>query len=260
MFRMVRCCPDCANVAAEVFSAVIADIEAQRTDETQIVSHLRLEPRWEQLPSYVRGSRSASGWLEPRDTLCLDLSQSVDEMMEHMKPKGRYNVRLARRKGVSVVEDISLQGVADFVEMYHETAQRQGALRHSRQYITELSQRLSCHDRGSIFFAEYQGLRLATALVIYFGDTATYKYGGSKLVHRNVMGPYLLHFEALLAAKSRGCRWYDFYGVSPPGQPDNDWANFSAFKRKFGGREIRFVPPLDFVYDEHAYRDYLDGA
>jgi lipid II:glycine glycyltransferase (peptidoglycan interpeptide bridge formation enzyme) len=99
-------------------------------------------------------------------------------------------------------------------------------------------------------------MRLATALIIYFGDTATYKYGGSLQAHRNVMAPYLLHFEAMLTAKSRGHRWYDFYGIAKDDNPDDLWAGFSAFKRKFGGRERNYVPALDFVYDQLAYEDY----
>ena len=38
-----------------------------------------------------------------------------------MKPKGRYNVRVARRHGVSVLEDVSSQGIADFLNIYEET-------------------------------------------------------------------------------------------------------------------------------------------
>ena len=106
-------------------------------------------------------------------------------------------------------------------------------------------------------FAEHEGERLATALVVYFGDRATYLFGGSLPRRREVMAPYLLHFEAMRAARERGHRWYDLYGVSPADQPGHPWAGISAFKRKFGGLELCFVPALDLVYDDAGYGAYL---
>jgi len=71
------------------------------------------------------------------------------------------------------------------------------------------------------------------------------------------MAPYLLHYEAMLRAKARGHAWYDFYGIAPQDRPDHPWAAFSAFKRKFGGLELRFVPSLDLVYDPASHAEYL---
>ncbi len=57
-------------------------------------------------------------------------------------------------------------------------------------------------------------------------------------------------------AKARGHRWYDFYGIAPLNTPTDRWANFSVFKRKFGGVELRFVPTLDYIYDPESYQAY----
>jgi lipid II:glycine glycyltransferase (peptidoglycan interpeptide bridge formation enzyme) len=70
------------------------------------------------------------------------------------------------------------------------------------------------------------------------------------------MAPYLLHYEAMSAAKARGHRWYDFYGIAKDDDPDDRWAGFSAFKRKFGGCERNYVPALDFIFDQEAYAEY----
>ena len=115
---------------------------------------------------------------------------------------------------------------------------------------------LSSLRRGAIFFAEYQGMRLATALVVYFGRRATYFYGGSLARYRRVMAPCLLHFEIMRRAKARGLEWYDLWGVAPEDEPEHPWANISAFKRKFGGVEVHLVPTLDLVYDQAAYDEY----
>ena len=57
--------------------------------------------------------------------------------------------------------------------------------------------------------AEYEGKRIATALVVYFGRRATYSFGGSLAAHRRVMAAHLLHFEIMRRAKALGHEWYD---------------------------------------------------
>ena len=111
----------------------------------------------------------------------------------------------------------------------------------------------------SLHFAEYRGRRLATALVVTCGRRATYFYGGSLVLQRHVMAPYLLHFEIMRKAKAAGCDWYDLWGLAPPEQPDHSWQQISVFKRKFGGVEIRLVPTLDHVLNAAAY-DHFRSA
>ncbi|TWU17720.1 FemAB family protein [Novipirellula galeiformis] len=246
------------NAAEQVFAATMERIDEHRQADPCRVSHLRIEPRWQTQPNFVSRFRATSMCNEPRDTLCIDLDLSPDEILQQMKPKGRYNVRLAGKKGVTVVEDNSPQGLADFVGLYKETVQRQQIDAHSRNYFATLTELLFARDRGSLMFAQYEGIRLAGMLMIRCGDYATYKYGGTRLSHRSVMAPYRLHFEAMLDAKARGHKWYDFYGVAPADQPDDRWADFSAFKRKFGGRELHFGPALDHPYHRDAYREYRE--
>src|SRR5437867_4619223 len=153
-------------VAGEVFRAILDNIEKQRKTEEQPVSHLRIEPRWERLPSFVSGFRAipplADRYLEARDTRCIDLRPSEAAILAQMKPKGRYNIRVAQRHGVTVIEDTSDQGLADFLRIYKRTAVRQELNEKPQRYFRTLVSTLSSLQRGSVFFAEYRGMRLAT--------------------------------------------------------------------------------------------------
>jgi lipid II:glycine glycyltransferase (peptidoglycan interpeptide bridge formation enzyme) len=76
----------------QVFRAVMAFIERKRQTEQQVVSHLCINPRWEQVPSFVMGFQESSHYNgSPRDPLCIDLNASEDAILAQMKPKGRYN-------------------------------------------------------------------------------------------------------------------------------------------------------------------------
>jgi peptidoglycan pentaglycine glycine transferase (the first glycine) len=248
--------PPTESGAAQVFQAILGALEKRRATERPAVSHLRIEPRWTHVPEFVHGFRRAERSMEPRHTLCVDLRRSEEAILAQMKPKGRYNVRIAQRHGVSIVEDASPRGLDDFLRIYGETIRRHGLPGKSPRYFRTLVPWLSAERRGSLFFAEYQGIRLATALVVYFGRRATYFFGGSLVDHRNVMAPYLLHFDIMCRARALGYESYDLWGVAPQGDADHSWSDISVFKRKFGGQELALVPTLDYVYDALAYERY----
>ena len=246
--------------AAQVFDAVLASAARHAAAEDETVSHLRIEPRWQRLPEFVRGFDAPAfgdNFAEPRNTLCIDLRPSREDILARMKPKGRYNVRVAQRHGVVVVEDNSAQGLVDFLRIQRRTSTRQGIDTKPPSYFRNLIAEMAPQRKVSLFFAEYRGRRLAAALVVYFGRRATYFFGGSLALQRRVMAPYLLHFEIMLKAKSEGLEWYDFWGVGPENEPEHPWHDISTFKRKFGGVEVSLVPTLDLVYDRAAYDQYL---
>lgn len=247
--------------AEAVFEAVLEVIEERRKTECCVVSHLRIEPRWPRVPDFVRGFRSipplTDHFFEARDTRCIDLRPCESAILAQMKPKGRYNIGVARKHGVSVVEDTSKRGLADFQSIYEETAARQGMEAKPPDYFETLLSLTSSANYGALFFAELEGVRLAAALVLYFGPRATYFYGGSLTLNRRVMAPYLMHFEIMRNAKARGHESYDLWGIAPPNQPDHPWRNFTAFKAKFGGAEVHLAPTLDLVFDAAAYDRYM---
>jgi lipid II:glycine glycyltransferase (peptidoglycan interpeptide bridge formation enzyme) len=102
--------PEDPSDAAMVFQMVMDSIDERRKREALTVCHLRIEPRWEALPRFVSGFRQRTGWNEPRTTLYIDLTPSEEDMLARMKPKGRYNVHLARRHGVSFSQAHSAVG------------------------------------------------------------------------------------------------------------------------------------------------------
>jgi len=247
-------------LAEEIFQALLETLEERRKSEQSTVSHVRIEPRWVCLPSFVSAFRPvpafADLYLEVRDTRCINLLPSEEQILAQMKPKGRYNIGIAQRRGVSIIEDSSAQALADFYSIYEETTERQGIESKPPDYFEALMSFFSSSQHASLFFAEYRGTRLATALVIYFGPRATYFYGASRDIHRHVMSPYLLHFEIMRKAKALGHEWYDLWGIAPNDDPDHPWRNLTIFKSKFGGQEVHLVPTLDYIYDPAAYAHY----
>jgi len=253
--------PGDESIDGAVFGRLLEAIDERRATEQQTVSHLRMEPRWPLLPGFVSGFREVppfgDAYMEPRNTLCIDLRCTEAALLAQMKAKGRYNIRVAQRHGVSVTEDTSDAGLADFLRIYADMAARQRIRRKPSDYFRTLVTLLSARGQGSLYFAGHRGVRLAAALVVFFGERATYFYGGSRDARRETMAPYLLHFEIMREARARGCSWYDLWGVAPENEPDHPWGAISVFKRKFGGIDVSLVPTLDLVYHSSSYARYL---
>ena len=246
-----------------VLQALLARVERLRQEDPARVSHLRIEPRrplgdWQ--AALMAGFEPAQGddaFCEPRHTRLLDLTPDDETRLAAMTPKGRYNVRLARRHGVTVVCERGRSALDEFMDIRLETAERQGLTVRPRAYFGDILRAFGEH--ADLYFAQFGQRRLATALVIRFGGTGFYFMGASRAERRDAMAPYLLHHEIACALRSQGCRHYDLWGTAPPGEPNHPFAAITEFKRKLGGYQLAWMPTLDLVYDREAYGEFCQS-
>lgn len=200
--------------------------------------------------------------IQPRSTVIVDLRGSEASILDRMKPKCRYNIGLARKKGVSVD---AWDDLAAFHAMATVTGERDGFGVHSAGYYQRAYDILHGAGMSELLVARYEGRPLAALLVISRGQRAWYLYGASSNEERGRMPNYLLQWEAMRWAKQRGCDVYDLWGV-----PDEDAASLEAnferrndglwgvyrFKRGFGGQLRRAVAAVDRVYRPLLYQVY----
>src|SRR5262249_1909660 len=148
-----RVLPNDESDAAEVFAAIINGVEDHRRNDTDTISHLRIEPRWPKMPEFASAFKPTTiddTYFEPRTTLCVDVRPSDEAILAQMKPKGRYNIRVAQRHGVSIVEDNSDQGLAEFLSMYADMVKRQGINGKPAYYFETLMPILWSVGHGSL--------------------------------------------------------------------------------------------------------------
>jgi peptidoglycan pentaglycine glycine transferase (the first glycine) len=201
--------------------------------------------------------------IQPPRTIMISIKESEEEILARMKPKCRYNIRLAERKGVTVRawDDIQV-----FHEMMTVTGGRDNFGVHSKEYYQRVYELFRSMGTCELLFAEYEGKLLAALMAFANGKRAWYVYGASNDQERNRMPTYLLQWEAIRWAKSRGCEEYDLWGV-PDESEEVLEANFESrhdglwgvyrFKRGFGGEIKRAAQALDRVYNPLLYWVYL---
>ena len=230
--------------AGVAFRALVAAVRDAAPGRRAVL--LRVEPRLETLPAPLAGLARAPVDLVPDETLEVDLGPEA-EMLARMKPKGRYNARLALRRGVEVASSSEPAAVHELYFVLEHTARYHGFLLEPKSFFINLVQALA-PAMVRLALARYRGVTLAAVLTVRHGGTVTYVYGGRLPLFRDVMASYALHWHVMREAAAEGYRVYDLYGYAPPGRPDHPYARFSRFKEKLGGRPIRRIGSRDVVF------------
>jgi lipid II:glycine glycyltransferase (peptidoglycan interpeptide bridge formation enzyme) len=202
-------------------------------------------------------------------TFQLDLTKPEDELLAEMKPKTRYNIRLAEKKGVVVEEDNSDETFEAFQKLTEETTSRQHFFAHGRNYRQLMWQAMRKAGIARLLVARLKqstieqsnNLTILAAWVIFiFNGIGYYPYGASSSQNRELMASNLLAWEALKLAKKSGCKMFDFWGSLGP-EPDikDPWYGFHRFKEGYGGELVEFVGTWDLVLNPAIYTIYSIG-
>lgn len=205
----------------------------------------------------VKNFKASAQQYQPTDTLEIDLQKTDDEILSEMKRKGRYNINLAQKKGVKIRalsgEEVTPKDIDDFWKLNTETTSRDKFSGHEKSYYEKFLKYLKGY--AVLFFAEYEGRRIATALSTFCGEKAIYYFGASTSDpdFRNLMAPYLLQWEMMQYAKKRECTSYDFLGIAPEDQPNHPYSGISEFKWKFGGERRTYAPGKECVFQPFWY-------
>lgn len=222
---------------------------------------LKVEPDWRDEEAECHAWLRAQGLtpsertIQPRHTIIVDLAGSEEDILARMKPKWRYNTRLAERKGVEVSEG-GLDDVARFHALMRVTGERDAFGVHSADYYRTALSLFAPLGRARLLLASFEGELLAGLLAMQFNGRAYYLYGASGNEQRNLMPNHLLQWRAMQWARAQGCREYDLWGI-PDVDEDPETAPLAGvyrFKAGFGGIEVRYVGAYDRAYCPLLYR------
>jgi hypothetical protein len=185
--------------------------------------------------------------VQPRHTLIVALGTEA-ELLRSFKPKTRYNVRLALRRGVEVEEG---REAATLEAQTLATARRQGINLPGRRYYELLLDTLPwCRT----YVARVHGRPVAAILVCRYAGRAYYLFGGASGEARELMPSYAVQWAAMRAAADAGCADYDLWGIPPAPDPSHPWHGLWQFKTGFGGSEVAYAGAWDLVISPLRHR------
>ncbi|MEG1649325.1 MAG: peptidoglycan bridge formation glycyltransferase FemA/FemB family protein [Rikenellaceae bacterium] len=174
----------------------------------------------------------------PANTIIVNLNSTPQDILAHMKPKTRYNIGLASRKGVDVrlgtINDLKI-----WYDLYLETAQRNGLHINDIKYFHSVfaakmeDKEMPVHVK--LLIAYVDNVPLAAMFLLISSHRATYLYGASSSVMRNFMPTYAMQWQAIQIAKAYGCSEYDMFGIAPNAELSHPMYGLYKFKSGFGG-------------------------
>jgi lipid II:glycine glycyltransferase (peptidoglycan interpeptide bridge formation enzyme) len=183
-------------------------------------------------------------------TRIIDLKKSEEDILSQMKQKGRYNIKVSQKHGVTVKESDDIDAFYDLVS---KTGKRDGFTHLSKNKYQAFLESLP----GAFLLLAYdkQTEPIAGVLSVVWNQKGVYYYGASNHAERAKMAPYLLQLESMRFCKAKGCTEYDLLGISPENaDPDHPWAGISSFKEKFGGEVVEYPQEQMMILKPMVYR------
>lgn len=185
----------------------------------------------------------------------LDIRKSEEQLLKEMRKTTRYLIKRGLNSGLNVVKAKKLSDIKFFLNLYKKTAQKHGFVPH--QGIAEEFTIFKKDKQDELFLAKFKNKVISGALVIFCHDQAIYHHGASDEKYEKLSPSYLLQWEAILEAKKRGKKLYNFWGIAPPSSKNHPWKGLTLFKTGFGGEVREFVPSHDLPLSPWYWKTYL---
>lgn len=212
----------------------------------------KLEALYKSKGYFVNGRNvSDKKLIQPRYNMILNMKdRSIDEIFAGYSEKTRYNIRVAKKKGVTVRYSRDEEDLKKFYELSLVTAKRDNISMRPYEYFKTM---LDAYDENflRIYVAEAEGKVLSAALALKYSTKLFYIYGASSNELRNYMPNYLMQQEMITWGKEGGCTEYDFGGVYELNKSNGLYKFKEGFCRQEGVTE--FIGEIGKKYNKTKY-------
>ncbi|MDP2736806.1 MAG: peptidoglycan bridge formation glycyltransferase FemA/FemB family protein [bacterium] len=195
--------------------------------------------------------------MHPELSWMIDLTPSLEIILNRMEKRTRYSIRKAEKDNVEIISSSSQGDLDKFYELYKQTADRQGFVPYTKDYLEKELQSFLQNDKIKIYLAYYHKELIAAAMVVYANNSAFYHHGASIRKFSNITASELLQWAAIEEAKKNGLSYYNFWGIVRGEGTKHPWAGLSKFKKGFGGFEEEYLHAQDYVLSIKYWLNYL---
>lgn len=242
------------------------------------VSFLRIAPIWEknlENSGIFEDSafRPAPIHMHPEITWELGINVPEQELLANMRKTTRYLIRQAEKnKDIEIIQSQDIKDLELFWPVYRETAKRHSFVVFSKKYLQDEFEVFSKDNQISLFLGKYKGQVVSAAIFVFWQNICFYHHSGSLSKYAKIPVSYLLQWFAINEAKKRGCKIYNFWGISPIKKTAEDlhngnilesldkkhpWYGLSMFKIGFGGCAKEYIRTQDLVISPKYWINYI---
>jgi len=165
-------------------------------------------------------------------TAVIGLEKTEEEILALMKPKWRYNIKLAAKKWVEIKSvEKTEKNIKLYYELMLETTSRDNFSGNSLNYYINFLENIK---NSQLLLAFKDNVVIAGGIFVFDEKVSIYYYWAStsKKEYRNLMAPYLLQWEAIKIAQNKKSKLFDFLGVSSPNSKNDSLSWVTSFKKK----------------------------
>ena len=186
-------------------------------------------------------------------TAIIDLSKGEEDILKDMKPKGRYNIKLAWKKWVEVKEvEKNNKNIKQFYNLMKQTTWRNWFAWNKLDYYIKFLEQI---ENSKLLLAYFEDKVIAGWIFIFDKEVSIYYYWASTsdVKYRNLMAPFLLQWEAIKIAKKSWSKIYDFLWVANPWNKKSSLSWVTDFKMKLTKEKINVSESFIYVNKKIFY-------
>lgn len=225
------------------------------------INFIRLEPEILATSDHRTALKKLGLVLKPGvqvpNTVLLDTTPEVDQILASFSSKTRYNIRTAQKHSIVIKKmPINDQTTEEFYQLLTGTLEGRAFLR-PKKYLQQYWQNHADDGTGHFFFAWHNDQLVATDFITILGHKATRKDAASTR-QRTIRGvSALLELEVIKFLKKQQVTSYDLCGCPPADKikdTSHSFHGIGVFKTGFNEHVTDFVGSLDLVLSPQKYR------
>lgn len=249
------------NSEKEILEALLGELK--KIAKKERAAFIRVSPiceRNEENMSIFKnlGFRNAPIHMHAELTWELDLKPNEEEILKGMRKTTRYLIKQAEKNSeIKIIKSREPADLETFRDIYQETVLRHRFVPFSKDYLEKEFQAFKSSDEIIIFLGKYKEKVVSSAIIVFWQNCAFYHHGASLSEYNKIPVSYLLQWEVIKEAKSRGCQFYNFWGIAHDTGKNHPWAGLTLFKQGFGGYKKEYVKTQDYALSFGYWPTYL---
>lgn len=195
--------------------------------------------------------------LNAENTWILNIDKSEDVLLAEMRKSTRYLIKKSQNQGLKIFKSVDKNDAKILFNLQKETALRHGFVGFPLKLFKLEIDSFGKDGNAILFTCKKNKLILASAIIIFYANSAYYHFSGSTSQFTNIPFSYFLQWEIIKEAKKRDLKNYNFWGIAPNDNPNHRFAGVTLFKTGFGGNRIDWLHAHDIPTSPFYYLTYM---
>jgi len=201
------------------------------------------------------GWKFSPRWFVSENFWVKNLEKDENELLNEMNKHHQELVIEALNKDYIEIEETNDINKLDiFFDLYYSMAKNKKFIPYSEELIRKEFELFLKENKAILFLAKTENKYYAAAIIIFENGMAYYHHGAS-LPSKEPIN-YKLHWNIILKSKKLNCSNYNLWGITTEGK-NHPWYGLTKFKQGFGGKIIKLMPTMDYIFNYKYYLTYI---